>query len=464
MLYLLFLLYLTFSYVFPGEVIPALAPLRLTYWTGITGLLVAAAWLSFKRTEPVKTLQFWCLGALTVTLALSRALGEQWFGAVVPALNQFGPSVAMFLLVICAVDSVKRIRTTSIAIVVLSLVVVLQGIAAYHFGYQSHMFLFDPVTRAEYVGSDDPADSDQTPDQRAEETPDQREEAADLDSDIDPSSTLVRIMGLGLLHDPNDLALGLAMALPLLWAGWRQNRLFRNLMLIVMPSAFLIYGVFLTRSRGGALALLVTACVALSRKIGRVTAVLLFAVFMAGGLIANFAGGRQVSLTDESVSGRVEAWSEGLQMLKENPLLGVGYGQFLEHHTLTAHNALVLCFAESGLIGYFFWFGLLFITFAQVHYLKQLPGDEPIDQQLRLWAGAIELSSIAFMTAAMFLSRTFVPMLYLLVGLGIALTLIARQAKRPVWSPSAPQFGTLVLLSEVASIVLIYVVVRLHLV
>ena len=151
-------------------------------------------------------------------------------------------------------------------------------------------------------------------------------------------------------------------------------------------------------------------------------------------------------------------------MLKNQPLLGVGYGLFIDHYELTAHNSLVLCFAETGLIGYFFWFGLVLITFAQLHGLKNLSGQEPIDTDLRRWASALQLSMVGFMSAAMFLSRTFIPMLYLLIGLSVALTLIARQAMRPVWMPTFPRLGSLVLAAEVASIAIIYVVVKLHLV
>jgi hypothetical protein len=83
---------------------------------------------------------------------------------------------------------------------------------------------------------------------------------------------------------------------------------------------------------------------------------------------------------------------------------------------------------------------------------------------LRRWASALQLSMVGFMSAAMFLSRTFIPMLYLLIGLSVALTLIARQAMRPVWMPTFPRLGSLVLAAEVASIAILYVVVRLHLV
>lgn len=469
--YLIFLVYVALVYVYPGEVFPALAPYRITYWVGISGLAFAALWLTFKRSSALRTPQFWFLLLFTGVLAVSRMLGERWFGAVVPAMNQFGPSLAMFMLGVAAVDSFRRLRITAACVALVSVALAAQGIASYHFGYKTNMFLFDPVTRTEYSAAtvlqanqgaaaeevaqpDNAVDPESIADNRGEPDPDE---------ELGPGAFIKRIRGLGLLHDPNDLALGLVMAFPFLWAGWRQRAVVRNTMLVWLPTAVVLYGLYLTRSRGGAFAFVVTACAALSRKIGRVPAVLVFVALVSAGTAVSFASGRAVS-ADESVTGRFDAWSEGLQMLKAQPLLGVGYGLFIEHHELTAHNSLVLCFAETGLIGYFFWFGLIAITFIQLYQLQKLPGDDAIDAQLRHWATTLQLSMLGFMTAAMFLSRTFIPMLYLLLGLSVALVLLARQAMRPVWMPAFPRIGSLVLVGEIASIALIYIVVRLHLI
>jgi hypothetical protein len=222
------------------------------------------------------------------------------------------------------------------------------------------------------------------------------------------------------------------------------------------------YGVFLTRSRGGLLALLVVVAIALARQMGKVVATVLLAVVLTAGVAINFTGGRDAASTSESTRGRMDAWSEGLQMLKEQPLLGVGYGQFLEHHTLTAHNSLVLCFAETGLIGYFFWLALVTTTFWELRELRSSPGTDDFDVQLRQWAGILQVALIGLLVAAMFLSRTFVPMLYLALGLVVALSLMARMAGRTIWYPSLPRLGGILLVSEFATIVLIYVVARMR--
>jgi O-antigen ligase len=160
----------------------------------------------------------------------------------------------------------------------------------------------------------------------------------------------------------------------------------------------------------------------------------------------------------------VVAWTEGLEMLKAQPLLGVGYGQFVDHHTLTAHNSLVLCFAETGLLGCFFWVGLFVVTLLELQALKRLPGDKPFDQMVRRWAEGLQLSVIGFLAAAFFLSRTFVPTLYLIVGLAAALAVIVRNAERPIRLPALPALAMLVLACELGGIGVVYAIVKLHIV
>ena len=68
------------------------------------------------------------------------------------------------------------------------------------------------------------------------------------------------------------------------------------------------------------------------------------------------------------------------------------------------------------------------------------------------------------MVAGFFLSRTFTPLLYMILGMSIGLILIARDAGRPVWSPTIPRMGTLVLGCELASILFIYAIVKMKIV
>jgi len=196
----------------------------------------------------------------------------------------------------------------------------------------------------------------------------------------------------------------------------------------------------------------------------RPTAALLVALLAIGAIAADIGGGRSFTVEDESAAGRIEAWSEGLQMLRSQPLIGVGYRQFTEHHNLTAHNSFVLCFAETGLIGYFFWLSLLGISLLQLQKLKNLPEESPVEQEIRRHASILQTALIGFMAAAFFLSRTYVPLLYLLIGLSAALVLIAKRYDVPIVLPTYTRMGAMIAVSEVASILLIYIITEWQLV
>ena len=453
MAFALFLLYVVVSYIHPGEIVPALAPYRITYWVGMVGLGVAAASLLLRRAGSVANLQLWALIVFAGLMGVSLMLAEGWLGAPIVTIQRFGPSLTIFVLAICSVTSIVRLRIAAGCVVVLTMILMLQGAAAYHFGYNTHLFLMDRSAggAAEAAdGTEGEADADS-----ADQLP--------LGTDDEPSRARARIQALGLMNDPNDLAVAMVVALGLIGGVWTTNVQARSLLLAVAAGT-LVYGIYLTRSRGGAVALVVVLWrFAASRlDLGRAAAVVLL-IALGGGAMALDFGGRSLSMElDASASERLVAWTEGLEMLKMRPFLGVGQGQFLEHHPLTAHNSLVLCFAETGLLGCFFWVGLFVVSLLELHRLKHLPGDEPFDRVARQCAGGLQLALIGFMTAAFFLSRTFVPTLYLMIGLSAALAAIARSAGRSIRLPALPELALLVLACELGAIGVVYAMVKLH--
>ena len=454
MAFALFIVYVVLSYVHPGEIIPALAPYRVAFWVGMAGLAVSIASLVSKRAL-LSNIQLVVLTVFTTVMALSLMVAERWLGASLLTLQRFGPSLTMFVLALCGVNSPRRMRITAGCVIVLTMALLLQGVAAYHFGYNTRMFLLDPAARGEDAPSaavEDPLDSGVV---------DQPSEDVSEDDQNDDVPQQPRIRALGMMHDPNDLAMGMIVALGLIGGCWKARPQLRHLLLAATAGA-LVYGVYLTRSRGGAVALAVMIWRFASRRIGRVPALVILIALGAAMFGLGF-GGRSLSLqADESASDRLVAWTEGFEMLKARPILGVGYGQFVDHHTLTAHNSLVLCFAETGLLGCFLWVALFVVTLFELQHLKNLPGDAPFDDMTRHWAEGLQLSLIGFLTAAFFLSRTFVPTLYLIVGLSAALAATARAADRSIPLPTLPELGALALACELASIGAVYAIVKLH--
>lgn len=185
----------------------------------------------------------------------------------------------------------------------------------------------------------------------------------DLQHHINPSEFLYggedlrRIRGLGFVHDPNDLAQVLVSLIPMVFL-WRARSWFVTVMLCLPPVALLVTGMYFTHSRGGALALMATLVVALRRKLGTVPAAVLAGSLFAASLAIGWSGGRDVSM--EAGGDRLDAWSTGLDFIKQHPLTGVGAGRFADFNSITAHNSIVVCAAEIGLPGFVCWVFMVF--------------------------------------------------------------------------------------------------------
>jgi putative inorganic carbon (HCO3(-)) transporter len=454
MAFALFIAYVVLSHTHPGEIVPALAPYRLTFWVGTAGLAAAAASLLQRGSRPIANLQLLAVILCTAVMAVSLMIAERWFGAPILTLQRFGPSLTIFVLAICTVTSVDRLRIAAGCVIVLTMVLMLQGAAAYHLDYNSQLFLLNRT-----LTNEEPAPAP-LEDQAASDSVD------DVSVDIgeaDEGRGSSRIQALGFMNDPNDLAMALVVGLGLLGGLWTPRRPLPNLLLAAAAGAF-VYGIYLTRSRGGMVALVVVLWRIAASRVGRIAALFVLVALAAGATALDFGGRALSTELDASASERLVAWVEGFEMLKSQPMLGVGYGQFLDHHTLTAHNSLVLCFAETGLVGCFFWVGLFVVTGLELRALKNLPGDEPFDGVVRRWAEGLQLSLIGFGAAAFLLSRTFVPTLYLIIGLSAALAAIARNANRSVPLPRLPELGMLVLACELISIGIVYMMVKLYVV
>jgi O-antigen ligase len=132
----------------------------------------------------------------------------------------------------------------------------------------------------------------------------------------------------------------------------------------------------------------------------------------------------------------------------------VGSGFFLDHHPHVAHNSFVQCFAETGLVGYFLWLGLIAVSLSQLTTLA----DSATDPAWSRWARAVRLSLLAFLFAALFLSRTTSPMLFFLLSLPAALCGMAERNGERV--PVPRNWWTRTLGFEAVSIILVWITAR----
>ena len=237
-----------------------------------------------------------------------------------------------------------------------------------------------------------------------------------------------RVRYRGELQDPNELSTFISGCVALLIALAAGARGPGAGLLAGLGGLLVLLCVIYTQSRGGMLAFLAVLGVYFVRRYG-IKYILLGAVAL---LPLMTLGGRGGEAAEASTEGRYEAWYAGLQMLKSDPVFGVGYGQFTEYHHLTAHNSHVLAAAELGLLGVVLWFALLYIAFKPpLMVLRDFAGD-PRARTARSWAMAVLGMGAAHLVQMMFLSLTYHTMTWLFFGFAGAFY-SAVKAHAPDW-------------------------------
>ncbi len=236
-----------------------------------------------------------------------------------------------------------------------------------------------------------------------------------------------RVRYRGIMEDPNELAMVLSLALPFAFIPFQARRSFSRLLLALGSLGAIGLCVIFTRSRSGQLAFLTVLAANLIRRLG-------WAGVGAAALLGApvlMLGGRTDASADQSTMERLECWSKAIELFRGSPIVGVGKGQFVEHHWLTAHNSFLLTLAETGLPGLFLWTGLLYFAFKIL--VSILRADSPPGGRTTfLWANALFSSLCAFSVSAFFLSLTNHNVLWIYLGLvgGLAST---AKALDPDW-------------------------------
>lgn len=236
-------------------------------------------------------------------------------------------------------------------------------------------------------------------------------------------STGRRVRWRGQLGDPNELSVFIGAVLPFLFAlGMAADRKLRSLFSLLLLGVGL-YAVILSQSRGGQLV------------VGTVFAIYFVMRFGAKGLVGAallalpvvLLGGRDDVTAESSSEERVGLLYEGVNLVVQHPIIGVGIDQFKEHlrSHMTAHNSYLLAAAELGFPGFFFWSGLVWTSLKIPFKLARWPGLAP-DAVLRRFAVALVVSFVGMAIGIFFLSFTYKQLLFVWFGIAGALYTIVK--------------------------------------
>jgi putative inorganic carbon (hco3(-)) transporter len=438
MAFFLYLAFVALAYLRPVEAFaPELGVYRPMVILGVVALYATVIHALGAGRTAVRNLHCVLMLALLACIAMSK-IANGWAGGATVALSDFSTSALLFLTTILNVTSIPRLRVTLATIVLSMLIVSGAGIAAYHYGFMADLLVLRQQIGEE--GDGQPAD------------------ALDVPAHNTSGQFLWRVRYLGFLNDPNDFAQVIVVALPMLGIWYRQRRFFSNIVLLGVPGSVFLYTIFLTHSRGAVLGLASLLFFGMRKILGVVKTGILVGVLLGAVVVTNVAGGRGFSAQEESAGDRILAWSEGLTMLRHQPLFGVGYNSFTDHHYRTAHNSFVLGFAELGLIGYFTWLALVVTAFRDVNQVANLP-EEGAEVVSRPYAAMLRSSLLGFLTCAYFLSRTYAPPLFLLLALCVAIWRCAGDEMRNTKLLPAQRWVLATASLLVGSLALVYVMV-----
>jgi hypothetical protein len=408
MSFALFIVYLLMVFVRPAEHFVELREVPFMEIASILALVGAALAILMGSRPPLRAGQVslllsivvWMLFTVVVTPASSSENFDKVLGFVKSATTAF-------LLVILNVTTVRRVRAVAFVLTIPAVFLAVRTAS----DYQTHLEEVSRHTRGDLET------------EGADTTWDSNEPSGEAAPKFAPDDEF-RVMNKGLFGDPNDLALTLIAILPFTIALRRRASPVRNVLLVWLPVAVIIYGIYVTRSRGGVLALACVLGLLVRHRLGNSLSLATAGIAVVGLMGAGFVGSRSMSM-DQSAEGRVEMWSAGLQNLKGSPVWGIGFSNFDGVNVKAAHSAYVQCFAELGIVGYVLWLALMMVTLddlRQIHATAQ-----PEDADLRLWGRAIQVSLIGFLIGAIFLSRAYDVQLFILLGLGTAIGDVARR-------------------------------------
>jgi O-antigen ligase len=241
-----------------------------------------------------------------------------------------------------------------------------------------------------------------------------------------PGYLEIRVRWHGDWDGPNSYALlfvlGVAMTMEFVFGPYGTlTRLFS----FGLSSMYFV-AIFYTNSRGAILALLGMTALYFKDRFSKPVAITLAAVAILG--ITAFGPSRmsEINTKESSAHERSWAWEQGLNMLRQNPVLGVGRGEFHRRvdSGLLAHNNYVQNFAELGLTGFLLFMSLLWFTWRGGYLMSRLPvvSAPPLPSLGRMITGAVAGYCLVTFFVVMELD-----ILYFSLGLCTAMYCIARR-------------------------------------
>lgn len=422
------LLYVLVVYIRPAEVLPGWDGFPFAAIAQVSAMVVVAVGLLFRPRR------FWnqphdkyVLGFYVSAIVSNIAWG--WFGGGYFAMDALAPVVICYFLLRASVRSERQLRWAGYVLVAATLFQAVNGISQFRTGVG-----LGGVVALEYPTG--------------------------MSGSEPQPGAVRRIRGTGIFNDPNDLAMAFVAVTPLLIGVIvRRRARLRNRIVATVSWLPIAVALYYTNSRGGILglgAVLAPFCWRFGKVLGTVAA----GIGLLGLVALGPSRMSELDSEESSAQERVQAWSAGLQMFRSQPVFGVGFSRYTEFNERVAHNSFVHTLGELGIVGAFFFVGMVYWLARGTERRTGSAAGSPDRERLREWGRDLRIGGLGWCVCAMFLSRQYDFVLFIL----LALTACHRQAVQEaepdaVRGQSALDLIAIVALT-VASVIGVYILVR----
>jgi hypothetical protein len=384
----------------PGEIVPDLEGMEIYFYAvALCSLLAASDVLRYLtgtrlQTQPIT----WCILGMWVLLLLPNLVVLKLDDAWKTGFHYF-KNIVYFLLFVSIVTTPARLRAMIGWLLVIGAAVVVVAVLDYH-----HLVSL-PNLRAV------------------------RETEVNSWGEV---ASFERLQYSGLFKDPNDLCVWLAALVPLGLYGLLQSRSIMARLVALTALPLFGYAIYLTRSRGGFLALIAGLGVTVGTRYGWRRAGGVAAIGLP--LLLLMFAGRQTSMDATTSTGqtRVQLWSDWMDRFRSSPLIGVGVDMrdidpaiakdgravvaIMGH---AAHNSYLQAFADIGFAGgclFLGAFGVALWSLWRIGQSRGMPLDPPTHELQPFMLGAVAAYSVGMLT----LSLWFVAPTYIVLALAVS--------------------------------------------
>lgn len=227
-----------------------------------------------------------------------------------------------------------------------------------------------------------------------------------------------RTQWINIFDGPGVFCVMYTIALPFVLQFLDKHYKFKNKLFGLIAIAPLLLAIWYTGSRGGFLATLgifgLYLMIRIAIKYG-FSITRLMQVGALGFAVLMLAPSHMTQVKDDNNSAqhRVDMWIQGLEMVQQNPMFGIGRGNFADYTgSLIAHNSTIENMGELGMPGLFFWIAMLYIAFRHL-YIFYNSTDNVVHAS---YANGLALCLAGYLISSMFVTLEY-ETLYFLIAL-----------------------------------------------